>query len=172
MPVSISGSGPITGLTSIASPTTLNGLTIPTAGFGKVLQVVRSIRSGFFETFSTTFVDISDASISITPLSSSSGIYVFASGYAYASNANSGDNRGYYQLTNSSNTAMTGAAEFGCGLSQSPAGANESALFMMGYNAPNTTSTVTYKARCRSGRNTTATGIVTTLQMIAVEVSA
>lgn len=79
MPVSISGSGPITGLTSIASPTTLNGLTIPTTGFGKVLQVV-------METTSTAASLIGDVnwtntgfSASITPSSASSKILVFVS---------------------------------------------------------------------------------------------
>lgn len=72
MAVTIDGAGPIAGLTSIASPTTLNGLTIPTTGFGKVLQVVSATKTDTFTLSSATFTDITGLSVTTAALSSTS----------------------------------------------------------------------------------------------------
>lgn len=72
MPIGLNGSGPITGAT------TLNGLTIPTAGFGKVLQVVQSTYSTETLVQNTSFAD-TGLSCSITPSSTSSKVLVCVS---------------------------------------------------------------------------------------------
>ena len=76
MAVTIDGAGPITGLTSLASPTTLNGLTIPTTGFGKVLQVVSNTYATNISTTSTSFVT-TGLTATITPSAATSKIMVF-----------------------------------------------------------------------------------------------
>jgi len=66
MPVSISGDGVVTGLASLDSPTTVNGLTIPTTGFGKVLQVVVGTTSTVVASSTTTYAD-TGLTATITP---------------------------------------------------------------------------------------------------------
>jgi len=63
------GNGDITGLVAGALPSTV-------IGAGAVLQVVSVIKQDTFSTTSTSFVDITSLSVSITPTSSSSKILV------------------------------------------------------------------------------------------------
>ncbi len=84
MAVTIDGAGPIAGLTSIASPTTLNGLTIPTTGFGKILQVVQGSTSTSVSTTSTSYVT-TGLSAAITPSSASSKVLIISNTTTYAS---------------------------------------------------------------------------------------
>jgi len=67
------GNGAISGLSNAAIPSTK-------IGAGAVLQVVQSIKTDTFSTasISPTFVDITGLSVSITPISSSSKIYINA----------------------------------------------------------------------------------------------
>ena len=78
MAVTINGSGPITGLTTIASPTTINGLTIPTTTFGKILQVVMGTTSTAVTVTTTTYVD-TNLTATITPSSASNKVLVMVS---------------------------------------------------------------------------------------------
>jgi hypothetical protein len=61
---------------------TSNGSSAPTwatASYGKLLQVVSTTKTNTFSTASTSYVDITGLSVSITPSSSSSKIYVVVS---------------------------------------------------------------------------------------------
>ena len=55
---------------------TVNLASGATAGFGKVLQVVQTVFTGAKSTSSTSLVDVSGASVSITPSSTSSKVLV------------------------------------------------------------------------------------------------
>lgn len=79
MAVSISGDGAVTGVASVETPTTLSGLTIPTLGFGKVLQVVMETTSTAVSLVGDTNWTNTGFSASITPSSASSKILVFVS---------------------------------------------------------------------------------------------
>jgi len=72
VPVTINGSGPIAGAS------TLNGLTIPTTGFGKVLQVIMGTTSTAKSATSSTFID-TGLTASITPVSTSSKVLILVS---------------------------------------------------------------------------------------------
>ena len=171
MAVSIDGAGPLAGAT------TLNGLTIPTTGFGKVLQIVRATDTTDRSTTSTSFVDVTGMSVTITPQKSTSAILlVSAFGVAFASNA--GRNCfGYLQITDSSNTGISGASSRQVGtndFSYPLAGSTIDAVTLIAYATPATTSAVTYKLRMKAGatlamnvQNGDGAG-----QMYAIEVSA
>jgi len=72
MAVTIDGAGPLAGAT------TLNGLTIPTTGFGKVLQVVTRTTTTQVTSTSSTFVD-TGLTATITPSSAASKVLVLVS---------------------------------------------------------------------------------------------
>lgn len=155
MPVLISGSGPITGLTSIASPTTINGLTIPTAGFGKVLKVVTTLKQDTFTTSSTTYVDVTGLSATITPVSASNTIVVMVT-LTLASNTDSYLSRGVVLRGSTPVGAGTAsgnrpAANF---LSIGRPGYAQTAVFV---DSPATTSATTYKVQIASESTATAT---------------
>jgi len=135
---------------------------------GKVLQVVRATDSTDRSTASTSYVDATGMTVTITPTSATSSILLFSS-FLGATNTN-----GYFrcQITTSSNVAVSGAEDQSGGFSSS---ANKDFPFVLiGYASPATTSAVTYKVRFKieSGtvgimRNANITG-----QVFAIEVAA
>ena len=72
MAVTISGSGPVTGLT------TINSITVPTSTFGKILQVVEGTTTTRVDLATVTFTD-TNLSCTITPLSNTSRILILVS---------------------------------------------------------------------------------------------
>lgn len=92
MPITINGSGTITGISAgglpdgsvvaadLASSLDLTGktVTLPSGTGGKVLQVVSSTKVDTQSTTSGTFVDISSLSVTITPTNSTSSMLVIA----------------------------------------------------------------------------------------------
>ena len=72
MAVTISGSGPVTGLT------TINSITVPTSTFGKILQVVSTSYSTAATNATSTYAD-TGLSLSITPSSATSKVFVVVS---------------------------------------------------------------------------------------------
>jgi hypothetical protein len=67
MAVTINGSGVVTGIAS------------GNAGFGKILQVVSTLKQDVFTTASTSYVDVTGLSASITPSSTSNLVLVMVS---------------------------------------------------------------------------------------------
>ena len=51
-----------------------------TAPVGKILQVVSALKTDAFTTTSTTFVDVTGVSVSVTPTSATSKILIFVTG--------------------------------------------------------------------------------------------
>ena len=156
MPVTIDGVGEI------------NGVTLPTTSFGKVLQVVRATDSTDRTTSSTSFVDAS-ISVTITPQKSTSAIILIA---AFKPTINGTNNYFQAQITDSSNNSISGAqlTDMGDGTS-STMSVNQT---IIGYSTPATTSATTYKLRFRI--NAAGTALIqnssNTGQMYAIEVSA
>jgi len=140
-----------------------------TLGIGKILQVVRATDTTERTTTSTSFVD-ANISVTITPTSISSDILLLWVFRIEASG--SGNSRGRFQITDSSNTAISGTEEVTVGMNATTT--NYHSLTMTAYDSPATTSATTYKGRFRSESSTTikiqnagATG-----QLFAIEVSA
>jgi len=176
MPVSISGDGVVTGLASLDSPTTVNGLTIPTTGFGKVLQVVRATDSTYRTTTSTSLVDITGMSVTITPKATTSNILVISSFQGQLSSA-SVNLSGRFVLTDSSNNIIGGINNDQYGLfGSSNSGTQFFSTFVtiLGWVSPNTLSPVTYKLRASaySGTEVSLRNEHQTGQMFAIEVAA
>jgi hypothetical protein len=137
-------------------------------GIGKILQVVRATDSTDRTTTSTSFVDAS-ISVTITPQKNNSAILlIWAS--AFASPAGNANIR--FQITDSSNTGISGAAD---GIVYSTdAGSITITTVQIGYATPNTTSATTYKGRFRAQASGTATinNNVSLGQLYAIEVAA
>jgi hypothetical protein len=177
MAVTISGSGPITGLTTIASPTTINGVTLPTTGFGKILQVVRATDTTARSTTSTSFVDVTGMTVTITPQAATSAILIICVGRINTSGSSNANNLGVLQITDSSNTAISGAQSVSIGLYQvtHSSGQSFNGFNLVAYATPGTTSPVTYKMRFKAdagGITVNIDNFGTTGQVYAIEVAA
>jgi len=142
------------------------------AGFtsGKILQVVRATDTTLRATTSTSFVDITGASVTITPTSATSNIIVVFSGEVVSDTA--GMPAMEIQITDSSNVALSGAEGSFFGNFNSGEYSYNNAI-MIGYASPASTSAQTYKARFLSaGSSAKIRGDLNTTQMYALEVSA
>jgi hypothetical protein len=156
----------------------INGVVLPTTSFGKVLQVVRATDTTNRSTTSTSFVDITGMSVTITPQKSTSVILVIAN-FTYGVNTTSGVNQyGRVQITDSSNNAISGAEESIIGLNNityTNPGSSYGVMNQIAYATPATTSAVTYKLRVRSHTANISVDVFnafSTGQMYAIEVSA
>jgi hypothetical protein len=148
--------------------------TLLTAEGGKVLQVVRATDTTQRTTTSTSLVDVTGMSVTITPQKSTSAILVISTFYALAERTSGTPSISFYVLSDSANNALSG----GSGI----IGTNGSAvsfytyLTLIGYSTPATTSPVTYKLRFSTAGAASTTAYVrndqTAGQLYAIEVSA
>ena len=144
----------------------------PTGGGGKVLQVVRATDTTQRTTTSTSYVDVTGMSISITPQKADSNLLIIMTGYVYASNG-TGDARVRFRISDSSNTALSGAESSGFGLSVSPGGFPEAPINVWGWVAAASTAARTYKLRFNvPGGTGYLGGNHNTSQMFAIEIGA
>jgi hypothetical protein len=145
---------------------------------GKILQIVRATDSTLRTTTSTSFVDVTGMSVTITPQKSDSAVIVVAIGYSAATSTLDTFNYVKYRITDSSNNSISGAQEMVLGVNDFTGSGTRGAftnLNLWGYDTPAVITAVTYKLRFAvdsasvSGqlRNGTNTG-----QIYAIEVSA
>ena len=155
MAITINGTETITGISAGGLPdncvtaadlaTTLdlssNTVTLPSGTGGKILQVQTVNKDSQFSTTSTSFVDVTDLSVSITPSSSSNKILVIAS-IGTGTNNNGADN--FIRL-------LRGASHTVCNdflVRQASVSDTYNTVFLRLDN-PATTSAVTYKIQAR-----------------------
>jgi hypothetical protein len=162
-----------------ANSATTTGLAWTTLATGKILQVVRATDSTDRTTTSTSFVDVTGMSVTITPQNNNSAILLIASvsGDVKNTGAGTGTTIAFLQITDNSNNAISGAQSNLNGQFINSSTGHEAyfSVSLFAYATPATTSAVTYKLRFRSNaaavtaalRNASATG-----QMYAIEVSA
>ncbi len=162
--VAISGNASGTGTLTIAAPNTNSNytLTLPTntgtlistKSAGTVLQVASTTKTDTFQTTSTTFVDLTGLSVSITPTSTSSKIWVIVNTFMGSS-----DTAGLavFNLvrgsTNVSQPATTPTFNGTAGGFTSTA----DNILPVGFNfldSPATTSSTTYKVQCKMNSGT------------------
>jgi hypothetical protein len=87
MPIAINGSGTVTGISVGGLPDGIvdtdmlaaGAVTAPKRGAGAILQVVQTFKNDSFSTSSTSYVDITGFSVSITPSQASSNILLLNS---------------------------------------------------------------------------------------------
>jgi hypothetical protein len=147
---------------------------------GKILQIVRATDTTQRDTTSTSFVDVTGMSVTITPQKNDSAIVLMV--FAVPSilyTTTTGNNSGRLQITDASNNAISGAQDNIFGLANitrsTDTAAALSPVVITGYATPATINATTYKLRFRSNeaattfrlRNNEATG-----QFFAIEVSA
>jgi hypothetical protein len=115
--------------------------------FGKVLQVVQTVKTDTFSSTSTSLADITGLSVSITPSSTSNKIFVM-----YHISANS-TNLSQYQLIRGTTAILKGndaGSRVGISTGRLSTGGeetfNSSAFFL---DSPSTTSSTTYKIQVR-----------------------
>ena len=129
-------------------------ITLPTGVGGKIIQVVQTTKTDTFSTQSTTPVDITGFSVSITPSSTSSKILVSCDTYL----SNSGYNGYVFLLRDSSQIFVGDAAGSRPAISGCVGGYGAAAAMVYSLNSaaisyldsPNTTSQVTYKLQMSS----------------------
>jgi hypothetical protein len=135
---------------------------------GKVLQVVRATDTTLRSTTSTSLVDVTGMSVTITPQRNTSAIIVIATVYGQSLNQLM-----QTALTDSSNNALSGGQSTASGTGSASIDSYIS-IVRIGYATPASTSAQTYKLRFAAGSGQTARVIndVATGQIFAIEVSA
>lgn len=123
-----------------------NAITIDSNGNtlmpGHVLQTVSTTKTDHFSTASTSWTDITDLSVTITPLSSSSKILVLASVYASASDSC------FLRLERGGVAIGTGIGGENCYAMVRFSASNLGSTFSTNYlDSPSTTSSTTYKVQ-------------------------
>jgi hypothetical protein len=149
-----------------------NGSAFQALAGGKILQVVRATDTTQRTTTSTSFVDVTGMSVTITPQKNTSAILILGTGRFRAESSTAVQTFGNVQITDSSNVAISGSEELLFG-SESP----ENTFFplsIFAYATPATTSAVTYKMRIKANSGVTVKieNNVATGQMYAIEVAA
>lgn len=146
---------------------------------GKILQVVRNTNSVSRETTSTSFVDVTGMTVTITPKKADSNILLIAAGpYNIFFTSSGASNYGYLQITDSSDNAISGVESMEAGLANF-SGSNTMQLFfpfvVMAYTTAGSTSSRTYKLRFKTQTAPTTVRLRmgdATGQMYAIEVGA
>jgi hypothetical protein len=145
---------------------------------GKILQIVRATDTTVRETTSTSYVDVTGMSVTITPQKNDSAILVLASGFLRCLWSTGEEGRGRLTLTDNSDNALSGSENYSFGTQNLTATGTrevETPFFIIGRSTPATINATTYKLRFRSLNANTTTSVrnsVTTGQMYAIEVSA
>jgi hypothetical protein len=143
---------------------------------GKILQIVRDTDTTERTINSASFVDVTGMSVTITPQKSDSAIMLIASLRFDFETTVSTDNTVFFQITDNSNNAISGAESSSIGLAGF-ALAVASAVYsgdatIIGWATPATTSAVTYKVRGASTKLFKVQNSAKTGQLFAIEVSA
>ena len=118
---------------------------VPTGGGGGIIQVVSASQTNSFSTSSTSFVDVTNATLNITPTSSSSKIFVIMSGGRFGMFSNSSYASEVQVLRDSTVIAKTQPSDRG---TNSNGNARASAAISK-LDEPSTTSQITYKVQAR-----------------------
>jgi hypothetical protein len=146
---------------------------------GKILQIVRATDSTARSTNSTSFVDVTGMSVTITPQFSSSKILVICTGNGMTESIDTNaDNRMLIRIVTGT-TSVSGAQRIEFGTLNYPIAAAGhqffSPIFLLGLHEPNSTNSITYKAQMQAtstGQVINFRNAVQTGQMYAIEVSA
>jgi len=141
----------------------------------QIVQVVRATDAIQRTTTSTSYVD-ANLSVTITPVYSSSRLILVYTAYGQMNAGTTGDQRWSVIITDSSNTALSGAEGTQLGVSfGSTVTSVADAVNIWGYVEPGSTSALTYKVRFKSSNASNTAVLVnpnTTAQLYAIEVAA
>jgi hypothetical protein len=144
---------------------------------GKILQIVRATDTTLRSTTSSSFVDVTGMSVTITPQFYTSAVLILASFVSDGTRTSGAGVFSLFRITDSSNNAISGTENSGHGSSVGGATSNfvRDSLVLIAYATPSTTNATTYKLRFARSAVSNSTDILnneTTGQMYAIEVSA
>ena len=131
---------------------TLSAITgLPAGVGGKVLQVVTDEVSGEVSTTSTSYTDITGLSVTITPSSTSSKIYVIANLCGCrAAAVNHNSCRSFFNLVRgSTELTATSLGHIATGRNANPR-SSDGTIILKNLDEPNTTSATTYKCQFKA----------------------
>jgi hypothetical protein len=139
-----------------------------------ILQVVRATSSTNESTSNTSFTD-ANISVTITPTASDSGIILVYSAQLQVNGGTTGDQRTELQITDASNTAVSGAEAAKMFINFGTIIPSVSSMVQLwGYDEPGVATATTYKVRHRS-INSSNTSLIrnseSTGQLYAIEVA-
>ena len=124
---------------------------VPTGGGGGIIQIKHTTKSDSFSSGTSSFNDITNFSVDITPTSNTSKILVMAC-IQYSTSGNGGSRQAVRLVRDSTAIAIGDAANnrVRCSASSetSGAGGNMKSATINFLDSPNTTSAVTYKVQC------------------------
>jgi hypothetical protein len=125
------------------------GITTTKLGTGAVLQVVSTNKTDTFSTSSTSFVDITSFSVTLTPSSATSKFLIFVR----ISSNNDGVGHPYFRLMRDSTAIHIGDASASLTRASSVGGFisaswQQSDHVIIHTDSPNTTSSIVYKVQC------------------------
>jgi hypothetical protein len=154
-----------------------NGSAFQALAGGKILQVVRATDTTNRSTTSTSYVDVTGMSVTITPQKSTSALLLIGSCRVRSERASGAGTNTELQITDASNNAISGAQATnveasGGGWTSAFISANQ---ILIAYDTPGTTSAVTYKIRFLAGGAGQTANVLnasSTGQLYAIEVSA
>ena len=120
---------------------------------GSVLQTVQTLKTSAFTTTSTSYVDVTGYSASITPTSSSSKILIFASWYG--NNLSGGMSSLWYRgATLLPVSDQTNPVQSTSSMAYNSGGSTMQPMTYIYLDSPGTTSSITYKMQTRAGGGT------------------
>ena len=119
----------------------------PTGGGGGIIQVKHLTKTDSFSTTSTSLVDITGFSLSITPKFNTSKIMVLASGYISSQGNNHGVHLFFYRTRSGQSDVEVGKSYNQKATVQSQTGGT---FVIQNLDSPATTSTLTYKGRLKT----------------------
>ncbi len=126
----------------------------PNGGAGKILQVVSTTKTSTFSTSSSSYTDVTGLSVSITPTSTSSKIFITINVMAATDNST----QGFFEIFRTSDNTSVCIGDDGGGSRQrgsfGPTYFNDTndlkECGMSFLDSPNTTSAFNYKVRCKN----------------------
>ena len=120
---------------------------VPADGGGGIIQVKHLTKTDSFSTQSTSLVDITGFSLSITPKFNTSKILVLASGYISSQGNNHGVHLFFYRTRSGQSDVEVGKSYNQKANVQSQTGGT---FIIQNLDSPATTSTLTYKGRLQT----------------------
>lgn len=158
MPITINGSGTLTGISAGGLPDGIITSAELAAGVGgKILQVVQAVKSDTFSTTSSSFTDVTGLSASITPASASNKVLVIIRFTHSRSTSSTGI---HFRITRGGAAIFVGdpassrtLAATGSHYFDSYVQTGETITFL---DSPSATSSTTYALQCKSLAGVTA----------------
>ena len=159
MAIQINGSGTITGLSAGGLPAgTVTSATLASGVGGKILQVVQTTKTDTFQTASSSYVDVTGLSLSITPSATTSKILIGVN-IGFVSGSHTGNQAVYpqFQIVRDSTAIALGDASGNRArctfsvLTNLHGGYNGTSAAFEFLDSPSTTSAITYKIQAKSG---------------------